>query len=293
MNTKFRSILILFITAIIWGFAFVAQRVGGDSAGCFTFNALRFALGCLSLIPVMMIFEKKPLDQVKRKNTILPGIICGVILFSASTLQQYGVMLTDFAGKAGFITDFYIILVPIIGLFLHKKTTINAWIGAIIALVGFYFLCMNGTFTINIGDALIFGCAILFAFHIIVIDHYANSIYAIRFSFYQFLTCTVLSAIGMILFENIPMTNIKDALIPILYGGIFSVGIGYTTQTIGQIGLDPTTSAIILSSESIFCAIGSALLLHEVMTPQSYFGCFLVFAGIIIAQLKQKEKKAD
>lgn len=290
MNTKIRSILILFLTATIWGFAFVAQRVGGDAVGCFTYNGIRFALGCLSLIPVMMIFEKKPLDPIKRKQTIFPGILCGIILFTASTFQQYGVMMTDFAGKAGFITDFYIILVPIIGIFMHHKTTINAWIGAVIALVGFYFLCMNGTFSMNFGDFLIFICAILFAFHIMAIDSYTDRIYPIRFSFYQFLTCSVLSLIGMFLFETVSFSGIQQALIPILYGGILSVGVGYTTQTLGQIGLDPTTSAIILSSESVFCAIGSALILHEVMTTQNYIGCVLVFMGIIIAQLPQRKK---
>lgn len=290
MNRKLRSVLLLFLTAMIWGFAFVAQRVGGNATGCFTYNALRFALGSLSLLPVMMIFEKKPLDPVKRKHTVLPGIFCGILLFSASTLQQYGVMLTDVAGKAGFITDFYIILVPIFGLFLHKKTGINAWIGAFIALIGFYFLCMHGSFSVNTGDLLIFICAIFFAVHILAIDHFVSKIYAIRFSFYQFLTCTVLSFIGVLLFENIPLENILEAVLPILYGGIFSVGIGYTLQTLGQIGLDSTTSAIILSSESVFCAIGGAILLNEVMDLQGYFGCALVFAGIIIAQLPSRKK---
>ncbi len=282
MNTKTRSVFILFITAIIWGFAFVAQRVGGNSTGCFTYNAIRFMLGALSLIPVMMIFEKKPLDLERKKNTLLPGILCGVILFTASTLQQYGVMLTDYAGKAGFITDFYIILVPIIGIFLHKKTTMNAWIGACVALVGFYLLCIHGSVAINFGDFLIFLCAVFFAVHILVIDHFVNSIYAIRFSFIQFIVCSILSFVGMFLFERIPLVNIQEAIIPILYGGIMSVGVGYTTQTLGQIGLDSTTSAIILSSESVFCTLGSALLLHEVMSLESYLGCALIFLGIIL-----------
>lgn len=290
MNKKFRSILLLFLTAIIWGFAFIAQRVGGNSTGCFTYNAIRFALGALSLIPVMMIFEKDPTDKAKVKGTLIPGIITGVILFSASTLQQIGVMMTDVAGKAGFITDFYIILVPLIGLFMHKKIGLNTWIGAGIALVGFYFLCMVGSMSINTGDLLIFISAFFFAAHIIVIDYFIDRIYAIRFSFMQFATCTVLSAVGVLFFERIPLVDIQSAWIPILYGGIMSVGVGYTTQTLGQIGLDTTTAALILSSESVFCAIGGMLLLGEMMTPSGIFGCVLVFAGIIISQINFQKK---
>ena len=289
MNIRTRSLLMLILTAVIWGFAFVAQRIGGNSTGCLTYNAIRFALGTLSLIPVMMLFEKNPSDTHKAKKTIMPGILCGIILFAASTLQQYGIMLTDYAGKAGFISDFYIILVPIIGLFLHKQTTIFAWIGAFLAMIGFYFLCMHGTFSINFGDALIFASAVLFAFHIVIIDHFAARIYAIRFSFYQFLSCTVLSTASMLIFESIPLENIVNAAVPILYGGILSVGVSYTLQTIGQIRVDSTTAAIILSCESVFCALGSALILGEVMTIQSYIGCIFVFAGIIVAQLKQNK----
>lgn len=292
MNKKARSIILLFITAIVWGFAFVAQRVGGNSVGSFTFNAFRFILGCISLIPVMMIFEKKPLDQEKAKRTIFPGILCGIFLFFASTFQQFGVMITDYAGKAGFITDFYIILVPIIGLFLHKKTTKFAWIGAFVAIIGFYFLCINDSFSIHFGDILIFIGAILFAVHIVAIDHFANSIYAIRFSFYQFLVCAILSGTSMLIFEGIPNSSVLEAAVPILYGGFLSIGVGYTLQTLGQIGLDSTTSAIILSSEAIFCAVGSALILGERMTLQGYFGCAIVFLGLIIAQLPEKRVKS-
>ncbi len=293
MNRKSRSLILLTLTAIIWGFAFVAQRVGGNSTGSLTYNAIRFALGSFSLIPVMLIFEKKADDRQKIYHTRYAGMLCGFLLFAASTFQQYGVMLTDYAGKAGFITDFYIILVPLFGIFLHKKTTRSAWLGAGLALVGFYFLCMQGSFSINIGDALIFICAIFFAFHILAVDHYASSVYAIRFSFYQYLTCTLFSAIGMILFERIPLENILDASIPILYGGILSVGAGYTLQTLGQNGVDSTTAAIILSCESVFCALGSAWLLHEVMTFQSYVGCVLVFAGILLAQMPTRKKQGN
>lgn len=285
---RFRSIMILFTAAIVWGFAFIAQRISGDSLGSFTYNGLRFLLGALSLIPVIFLFEKQEENKDVR-DTRKAGILCGLIVFFASTFQQYGVVLTDFAGKAGFITDFYIILVPLIGLFFHKKVTKQAWIGAIISLVGFYFLCMNGSFTLNFGDFLIFICAIFFALHILTIDHYSSKIYPLRLSFYQFLICSLLSFIGIFLFEEINFSGIQEALIPILYGGIMSVGVGYTLQTVGQGGCDSTTSAIILSSESVFCAIGSMLILHEIMSLQSYFGCILVFVGILVAQLPDKK----
>lgn len=290
MNKKLRSGMMLTLTAIVWGFAFVAQRVGGDQVGCYTYNALRYMLGALSLIPVFLLFEKQADDHQIRKVTLQSGVLCGILLFLATTLQQYGVMFTDYAGKAGFITDFYIILVPVFGLFLHQKTSKAAWLGVCLSLIGFYFLCMQTTLTINSGDALLFACAFFFAFHILAVDRVASHIYAIRFSFYQFLTIAFLSAIGAILFEHIPFESIKQAALPIAYGGLLSVGVGYTLQTLGQKGIDSTTAAILLSCESVFCALGSALILHEVMTMKSYFGCLLVFLGILLAQLSNNKK---
>lgn len=287
---KTKSIITLFLAAIVWGFAFVAQRVGGVNVGAFTFTAIRFFIGATSLIPVISIFEKEEKNK-DVKNTRIPGIVCGVILFIAVTFQHYGIMMTDFAGKSGFITDFYIILVPILGIFMHKKTPIQAWIGAIVALVGFYFLCMNGgSFTINMGDVLLFIGAIFFALHISVIDSYSNSIYPLRLSCYQFYICAFLASIGAICFETIDIKAILEAAIPILYGGLMSVGVGYTLQCVGQKDCDSTTSAIILSSEAVFCSLGSMLILKEMMSPIGYLGCGLVFAGIILAQIPIKQK---
>lgn len=287
---KTKSIITLFLAAIVWGFAFVAQRVGGVNVGAFTFTAIRFFIGATSLIPVIYIFEKKESNK-DSKNTIIPGILCGIVLFIAVTFQHYGIMMTDFAGKSGFITDFYIILVPILGIFLHKKTQLQAWIGAFIALVGFYFLCMNGgTFTVNFGDVLLFIGAIFFALHITIVDTYSDFIYPLRLSCYQFYTCSLLAMIGAICFETIALQAIIDAAIPILYGGLMSVGVGYTLQIVGQKDCDGTTSAIILSSEAVFCALGSMLILKEMMSINGYLGCALVFAGIILAQVPTKSK---
>ena len=282
---KTKSMLILFLAAIVWGFAFVAQRVGGVNVGAFTFTAIRFFIGASSLIPVIYFFEKEEKDK-DVKNTRIPGITCGIVLFIAVTFQHYGIMMTDFAGKSGFITDFYIILVPILGIFMHKKTPIQAWIGAVIALIGFYFLCMNGgSFTINMGDVLLFIGAIFFALHITIVDSYSNSIYPLRLSCYQFYTCSLLAMVGSICFETIDLQAIKEAAIPILYGGLMSVGVGYTLQIVGQKDCDGTTSAIILSSEAVFCSIGSMLILKEMMSFNGYLGCLLVFIGIILAQI--------
>ena len=281
--------ILLFIAAIVWGFAFVAQRVGGN-IGTYTFNAIRFLLGSISILPAIMIFEKNS-DPIKAKASILPGIFIGIVLFAASTFQQYGIVLTDYAGKSGFITDFYIILVPILGLFLKQKPSIQAWIGAIIALFGFYFLCMNNNqFTINFGDFLLFICAIIFSIQILAIDYFSKKVYPLQLSLYQFLTCAILSFICSFLFETIDINALKEATIPLLYGGIMSVGVGYSLQTIGQSMTDATSASIIMSSEAVFCTIGSALILKEIMPLQSYIGCLLVFIGILLAQLPSKEK---
>ena len=287
---KFKGCIILFIASIVWGFAFVAQRIGGD-VGTYTFNAIRFLLGSISILPVILIFEKNS-DPTKAKASILPGIGIGIVLFAASTFQQYGIVLTDYAGKSGFITDFYIILVPLLGLFLKQRPTIQAWIGAVIALSGFYFLCMNNNqFTINFGDLLLFICAIIFSIQILAIDHYSKKVYPLRLSLYQFLTCSILSFIGSFMFETIDINSLKDAFIPLLYGGIMSVGVAYTLQAVGQSMTDATSASIIMSSEAVFCSIGTALFLHEVMPIRSYFGCLLVFIGILLAQVPSKEKK--
>ena len=287
---KLKGCIILFIASIVWGFAFVAQRIGGD-IGTYTFNAIRFLLGSISILPVIFIFEKNS-DPIKSKASILPGILIGIVLFGASTFQQYGIVLTDYAGKSGFITDFYIILVPILGLFLKQRPSIQAWIGAIVALIGFYFLCMNNNqFTINFGDFLLFICAIIFSIQILAIDHYSKKVYPLQLSFYQFMTCSILSFICSFMFETVELNSLKEALLPLLYGGIMSVGVGYTLQTVGQSMTDATSASIIMSSEAVFCSLGTALFLHEVMPMRSYLGCLLVFIGILLAQIPSKEKK--
>ena len=286
MKTKAKSTFLLFLTAIIWGFAFVAQRVGAEFVGAFTFNGIRFLLGSLSLIPVILIFEREKFDKSKFIKTLIPSILAGVILFVASTLQQLGVEWTGSAGKAGFLTGLYIVLVPIIRFLGGKKTSILTFFGAMFALVGLFFLCMTGNeLTFGNGDIVLIIGALFWAAHILVVDKYVNDISPLKFSMMQFLVCGVLSIISAMCTETIELSAIKSAGIPILYGGLMSVGVAYTCQILGQKDADPTFASIVFSTESVFCAIGGAIILNEIMSGRGYVGCVLIFIGIILSQL--------
>ncbi len=291
---KFKSFALLLMTAMIWGFAFVAQRVGADYVGSFTFNGVRFALGAISLVPVILIFEKRENDRKihiqKMATTFKTGIIAGIILFTASSLQQVGIVITGSAGKASFLTGLYTVLVPIFGIFLGKRTTFNVWIGALLAVVGMFLICVNEKWQIGMGDTVLIIGAIFWTLHILVIDRFVNEMYAIRFASTQFAVCGILGIVCALIFETITIDGLMNALIPILYGGVLSAGVAYTCQIIGQKNADPTYASIILSTESMFGAIGGALILHEVMTTRGYTGCALIFAGVIISQLVFKKK---
>ncbi len=293
MKTKPKSIFLLFLTAIIWGFAFVAQKVGAQFVGAFTFNGIRFVLGALSLFPVIMLFEKEKSDKSKLIRTLKVGIIGGTVLFIASTLQQYGVEITNSAGKSGFITGLYTVFVPIAAfLFMKKKTNILTWIGAVFAVGGLYLLCMTGEEGVGIGDLVLLIGTVFWTIHILVIDKFVGEISPLRFAQIQFAVCGVLSLVGALIFEDISFVAIKGALLPILYGGLMSVGVAYTCQILGQKDADPTFSAIVLSTESVFAAIGGVLLQNETMTASAYIGCVLIFIGIVLSQLKLKKKSA-
>ena len=286
MKTKLKSTILLFLTAIIWGFAFVAQRVGAEFVGAFTFNGVRFMLGACSLIPVILLFEREKIDLKVLKNNVLPGIIAGVVLFIASTLQQYGVEITQSAGKAGFLTGLYTVLVPLIRFVMGKKTSVLTFIGAIFAVTGLFFLCMTGDeISFGIGDIVLIIGAFFWAGHILVVDKYVNTTSPLKFSLVQFLICGFLSIFFALLLEDIQFSAIKSAGIPILYGGIMSVGVAYTCQILGQKQSDPTFASIVFSTESVFSAIGGALLLNEIMSGRGYFGCILIFIGIVLSQL--------
>ena len=296
---NFKSLSLLLMTAMIWGFAFVAQRVGADYVGAFTFNGVRFILGAVSLIPVILIFEKKDKDKLlhtsKMKETVLAGILAGLVLFTASALQQIGIEITKSAGKASFMTGLYTVMVPIFGIFLGKKTSLNIWLGAFFAVVGMFFLCVVGenwavNWQISYGDFILLLNAVFWAFHILIIDWFIERIYSLRFAFVQFMFCGVLSFCCAFGFEEISIEMLNAAVIPILYCGLLSVGVAYTCQIIGQKTADPTYASIILSTESMFGAIGGAIILREAMSIQGYLGCVLIFTGVIISQLVFKKK---
>lgn len=308
MKNKPSSLLFLLLTAIIWGFAFVAQVSGGAHLGIFYYNGIRFTLGAASLIPVILIFERS--EKGKNKITYLAGIVAGVILFTASNLQQWGINITGSSGKAGFLTALYTVLVPILSsIFLKKRTGRNTWFGAILALVGLFLILsgsmsssdtpffsavlslaignsrFSGGLTVGFGDIVLLLCAVAFAIHILFIDYFNSSIKPLRFSCAQFFTVGFLSLIIAFFTETVSADAVQAALIPLLYGGLMSTGVAYTLQTIGQRGVHPTVSAIILSTESMFAAIGGALLLNERMTTAGYIGCAVILCGVILAQL--------
>ena len=277
------------MTPIIWGIAFVTQRIGGDYLGAFTYNAIMFGLGTLSLVPVILIFEKGDWVKPRRRLTYLGGMLGGVLLFAASSLQQIAINVTQSAGKAGFLTALYTVMVPVLGIFVGKKNSLFAWIGVVLSTVGMYLLSFEGDTPFGIGDILLILCALMFAVQIMVIDRFNDRIAPLRFSMMQLGTTAVLSAIFALFSETCTFSDIKSAGIAILYGGIMSSGVGYTTQVLGQRGTNETYAAIVLSTESVFAAISGALILHETMNIKGYIGCALIFIGIVLAQLKGKK----
>ncbi len=285
-----KGIIFLVTAAVVWGFAFVAQRMGADHVGAFTFNGARFLLGTLSLIPVIALFERGADDPEKKKRTLFAGLVAGVLLCTASFLQQVGVELTDSAGKSGFITGLYMILVPIVGIFVGQKTNVQSWIGAGLGVIGLGLICLDGgALTLTVGDVLLVLCAIVFALHILWIDRFGDRIYSLRFSMTQFAVCTALNWILALFTEDISFAAMTSAAIPIAYCGFMSVGVAYTCQVLGQKYSEPTSASIILSTESVFAAIGGAIILQERMAPLAYVGCAAIFAGILLTQVKLKK----
>lgn len=288
-----KSNLILLLTAAIWGFAFVAQRVGGKYIGAFTFNAVRFAIGSMSLLPLILFQNKSNKNHSKEgelKKVFAAGIIAGIVIFFGSSFQQMGLTDTG-AGKAAFITGLYIVIVPILGIFLKQYISINSWLGAIIAVIGLYLLCVTDTFSISHGDFLELICAFFFAGHILLIDYFSPKVDVIKLAFFQFLTCSILSLATALLVEKITINSIYQAAVPILYGGILSSGVAYTLQIVGQKYAEPSQAAIIMSMESVFGTIGGFLILNESMGLKGIFGCLLMLAGMLLAQLKSSKEK--
>ena len=260
----------------------------------FTFNGVSFLIGAASLVPVILIFEKEKPGTADRKKLWKYGTILGLILFAAGNFQQFGVDLTGSAGKSGFITGLYIIIVPIAGIFLKQRASKFTWAGAGFAVVGMYFLTVQEVVgKPSIGDWLLFIGAFFWAAHIIAIDKFAPHVSSLRLSQAQFIVCGVLCMIFALLTETIEPALLLLAAVPLLYRGIGSIGVAYTLQIIGQRHVAPAKAAVIFSLESVFSVAGGALLISEIMTGRAYFGCALIFCGIILSQVKTKPRDAQ
>ncbi len=310
MNQKFKSNACLMGTAIIWGFAFVAQRHGMGTMGPFMFSAIRMLLGTLTLVPIFLITDKRKMknetevlsveEKKKQSKTLWTGgIAAGVIIFIAANLQQVGLVSVD-AGKTAFITALYILLVPLCGIFLKHRTTLYNWIAAIIGAGGLYFLCVKPGFTIAWGDLLVLIGAFFWAFHILVFDKFAPKVDITKLVAIQFLIAGGISLIIALITEDNTISGVMESAPNLLYTGILSSAVAFTLQGLGQKHANPTVASVILSTESMFGAIFGALVLHEVLASRELIGCILMMIAILLAQIpspeerrKNKELKTD
>lgn len=304
MNKKvIRNSILLVITAAIWGFAFVAQSVGGDAVGPFAFNFARFLIGSVVLLPVIAIRsaigkdDRKPRNAKERKTLIIGGILCGIALCVASNFQQLGINMGTTPGKAGFLTACYILIVPILGIFLKKKCPWTVWVGVVLTLIGLFLLCINikEGFNVQSSDLIVLVCAFCFSIQIMIVDKFSPMVDGVRMSCIQFATAGIISALPTFLFDmNANINNLssvfgafiqKEAIIALLYAGIMSCGIAYTLQIVGQEGLNPTIACLIMSLESVFSVIGGWIILSQALTGREIAGCAIMFFAICLAQI--------
>lgn len=301
MKSRGMNNFLLALTAFIWGSAFVAQSVGMDYLGPFTFNSIRSLMGGIVLIPVIFAMRRIGRKRTGQEQTghtgsgtdgtaaenrslLIGGICCGVALAVGSSLQQIGLMYTS-AGKAGFITALYILNVPVMSLALGKRAGIKVWLGVALAVVGMYFLCITDGFSIAKGDACVLLCAIAFSVHILVIDYFAPKVDGVSLSCIQFFVCGILCAVPMLVSEQPQTGQILDAWLPLTYAGVLSCGVAYTLQVVAQKNTDPTVASLLLSLESVFSVITGWIVLGEHLSRREMFGCALVFTAVILAQL--------
>lgn len=318
-KTEWKSPALLFLTAVVWGVAFVAQSVGMDYVGPFTFNCIRCLIGAVVLVPCIWFLDgwkQRPggascgresagaqdSASCSRRSAgaqdgasdgshalLAGGICCGLALFVASNLQQIGIQYTT-VGKAGFITALYIVMVPVFGIFLKKRAGIRVWVSVALAVAGLYLLCITDRLALGKGDILVLLCAVVFAVHILVVDHFSAKTDGVRMSCIQFLVCGLLSGVCMLIMERPEMPLILQAWQPILYAGVFSCGVGYTLQIVGQKGTDPTVASLILSLESVVSVLAGWLLLGQRLSVRELGGCALMFAAILLAQLPERRQ---
>ncbi len=294
-----RQFIFPLLAAMIWGAAFVAQSIGAETIGCFAFTMARSAIAAVELFILTFILRlvrhKKRTEEEKkayRKDLIYSGFFCGTILMAATNFQQFGLGTTD-AGKAGFITALYVVLVPVFGLPLHKKVTPTICVSVALAVGGLYLLCVRigAPFSVTRGDLSVLICAALFAVHILCIDHYSDKVDGIELSCAQFTVVAIESLICMLLFEQGTVWADFSVNLPyILYVGIFSSGVAYTLQILSQKGSNPTVVSLLLCTESFFAAVSGAVFLHERLSTQEYIGCALMLAAVVLAQIPPRKK---
>ena len=304
MNHNLKYNFLLMLAALIWGSAFVAQSVGMDYLGPFSFNCVRSFMGSLVLLPVIWFMDRQKKETAEhdgqkteegtreqnKKVLLSGGLCCGVILTLSTSLQQIGIKYTT-AGKAGFITALYILIVPLLGLILGKKVGIKTWIGVALAVAGMYLLCIKEGFSISYGDFMVLLCALIFSLHILAVDYFSPRVDGIRLSCIQFFVCGCISAVPMLVWEHPELFQIIRAWQPLAYAGVLSSGVAYTLQIVGQQNVPPTVASLLMSLESVFAVLTGWLVLNERLSPKELLGCVLVFTAIILAQLPQKQKK--
>ncbi len=286
------SDLLLLLVALIWGMGFVAQRVGMEHLGPYAFNGIRFLLGGLCLLPIVLRRQKVANPGNRQIPLLYAGGAAGVVLFAGATLQQVGIQFTT-AGKAGFITGLYVVIVPIIGLFFRQKTSAGTWFGAVLATTGMYLLSVRGLMTVDPGDLLVLIGAVFWALHVLLLGYLSPRTVPVRLAMVQFFVCGLLSLLVAFFIETITLSAIRQAAVPIFYGGVISVGAGYTLQVVVQRKAHPAHAAILLSLESAFAALGGWWLLNEYLTLRGMVGCGLMLAGMLISQLWPTAKTTD
>ena len=295
MNTQTKNSLLLLLCSFIWGTAFVAQSAG-SGMGAYSFLAGRSWLAVLVLIPTMDVFDALhrragapygwPKAKKDRKTLLTAGVVCGTFLFLASAAQQMGIILNPSTAKAGFLTAMYVVLVPVFGLALGRRNSARLWVSMVIAVAGLYLLCMkNGFGSIESSDWLLLSCAVLFSFQIIAVDHFSPQVDGVRLSLAEFLVVSVESTAAALLFETPSAAQFAENALPILYCGIMSSGVAYTLQILGQRDLNPAIASLIMCLESVFSALGGWMLLHQNLSAREVFGCVLIFAAVVLAQL--------
>lgn len=288
MLKKLRDSLMLLTAAFIWGTAFVAQSKGMDYVAPFTYNAVRTLIGGVVLIPMVFLFGQKSRRKASENNnkiSFIGGIICGLVLFAASSFQQLGISLTS-AGKAGFITALYVVIVPVISIIFGQKSSLKMWICVFTAIIGFYFLCIKEGFRLSKGDLYVLICAVFYSVHIIVIDHFnSKGAEPVKMSCVQFFTAGSIMMICMFIFESPALSAVWAAKYTILYAGVMSCGVAYTLQIIGQKYTESAAAALIMSLESVFAALAGWIILSEPMSMKEFAGCILVFAAVVFSQL--------